>query len=244
MKKINYSALCAALALCLSGCVFINFSDFNTVRGKGVPEKFEFKVGEYNRITVDGYCEVRYYSASSDAVTLEIQPNLLEHYAIEVIGGELVVSNKKRLGLNTTVTPVLTVSTPVLTRLNIDGAGVFLTYDKITAESFDLILGGAGRGRVEMDVKSLSVDMSGAGSFDLYGRADTADLTMSGAGALNASLLQTRETKVSFSGIGDLKIHCTENLRIIADGLGSVEYSGSPRLDLSNSGLVSVKKIN
>jgi hypothetical protein len=243
MKRIIHFAVCAALiAVSFSSCVFVNFTDFNTVAGKGERESYEFKVSEFNSIRVEGFCEIRYYAAFSNTVTLEVQPNLLEYYAVEVSNGELVVRTTRRV--NVSKTPVLTVSTPVLSRLTIGGACVFTAHDKITAGSFELVLGGAGRGRAELDVESLFVNMSGAGDFKLSGNADTADFNISGAGNLDALSLQTREAQISISGAGEVRISCSEKLRINADGMGTVEYSGSPSLDVRKNGLVNVKKLN
>jgi hypothetical protein len=245
MKKLMTTAFYITLfAVFFSGCVIANFADFNSVSGKGNPEKFDFQVGEFNSIRLEGFANVNYYASASDTVTLEVQPNLLEHFVVEVINDELIVRTTRRISFNTSRTPVLTVSAPVLNRLTFSGAGSFTAHDTITSDSFTLRVSGAGKGKADLDVDNLSVNFSGAGNFELSGSADTADLTMSGAGELAALSLQTREAKIDLSGTGTVSITCTENLQIRASGVGTILYRGSPSIDISRSGVVSIRRVD
>ena len=247
MKRVISLTLCVLLLVsCFSGCAVVNFSDWNiqTVTGTGDLESYEIKVDEYHRIRVSGFCNVRYYASSSDTVTLEIQPNLRDYIEVASNGSVLVIETKRGYSINTSKTPVLTVYTPVLNRLDISGAGSFTAYDTIIGDSFSVNLSGAGSGKAELAVDSLSIQISGAGSFDLSGRADSADFEMSGAGSLSALSLNTREAKVRLAGAGTVKVHCSGNLRIDASGVGTIEYSGSPSVDLSKSGMVTVRQVN
>ena len=238
-----------AVIIAFTGCVAVNISGSGGIAGKGQPETFEYKVGQYNKIKVSGFCEIQYYNgnnaagASSDTVTLTIQPNLREHYTIEVIDNELIVSASTKIRYNSTNTPVLKIYTPELNRLNIDGACNFITHDRIASGSLELAIRGAGISRAELDVESLYVDLSGAGKFELSGKADIAVLNLSGAGELNALPLQTRDAAVRLSGAGAIKVSCSGNLRVNANGAGSVEYRGSPSLDLNSGGLVSIRQV-
>ena len=248
MKNILHSAfritIIAALAAGFSGCVFINIGPFNAVTGTGDLDYYEFKTGQYNRIKIDGQCEIRYYSAPSDTVTLAVQPNLREYYEVEVIEGELLVNTTRRVSFNSGKNAVLTISAPSLNSITITGAARFITYDKISSDSFTLILEGAAEGRAELDVKELIVEITGAGNFELSGRADTASLNLNGAGDLNALSLQTRDTAVYMSGAGTISVYSTRNLEINADGVGTVEYKGSPNLNLNRDGFVSIKRLD
>ena len=243
MKKILAYTFCAAIiSMIFSGCVIVNFSDFNAVSGKGNPESFEIRTGSYNGISVEGYCDIRYYASSRDTVTLEIQPNLRDHYFVEVIEGVLLVRTTKKINFGSSITPVLTVYTPILDSVAIEGVGNFTTYDKISSSSFSYTMSGAGEGKAELDVGSLNVAMSGAGDLELSGKADVISLRLSGVGELDALSLQSREAAVYLSGTGTLRVNCSDNLHINASGTGSVVYAGSPSLTLNNSGLVTVRR--
>jgi hypothetical protein len=241
MKKNILIVLCIVFILCFSGCVVVNFTDAGSVSGKGVPEKYDINVGEYNEIKIEGNCEIQYYAAPSNTVTLEVQPNLREYFVVKVENGELIIRITKRISYSNKP-PVLTVSTPTLNSLSIEGICTFNANDKIKADTFNLEINGAGSGKAELDVNCLKANMSGAGSFELSGKADNAEIELSGAGELKAFLLQIREASVDFSGAGAIRISCSEKLQIDASGAGTVEYRGSPSLSLNTSGPVSIRK--
>ena len=242
MKKLILFALIIVPVIAgFAGCIFVNFSESSAVTGIGDPEKFEIKVDGYSGIRTAGFCEIHYYAAPSDTVILEIQPNLREYFIIEVINDDLVVRPTR--WINPETTPILTVSTPVLNRLSLDGVGAFTAYDTINTSSFTLKLSGTGKGKAELDVTIFNAELSGAGSFELSGRAETADISMSGAGEINALPLDTSEARIRLSGTGSVKISCSNYLYVKADGMGSVEYIGSPHIDLNTSGLVRVNRL-
>jgi hypothetical protein len=212
------------------------------VFGKGDPEKYEIRVGDYNKIKVEGNCNIKYYTKPSDTVTLEVQPNLREYFVTEVRDNELIIRTTKRISYKSGKAPVMTVYAPALNSLKIAGTCTFNANDRIKAESFNLELSGAGDGKVELDVNSLKVNVSGAGKFKISGKADDAEIKLSGAGELDAFALQTREASVNLSGAGAIRINSSEKLYIKASGAGTVEYKGYPSLSLDTSGIVNIKK--
>jgi hypothetical protein len=246
MRRANLLLCLAAAAIFLTGCVSVNVAPaMGGAVGRGEPEVFTFSVGEITDIRVGIFCNIEYYSAPSGTVTLEIQPNLMDYVTVEETGGVLTVRSTRGLTWSgSDKTPVLRVSTPALSRLSISGAGRFTAHDPIDAETFTLTVSGAASGTAHLNTGSLTATLSGAGDFTLAGTADTADLTMSGAGSLDALSLLTKEASVRLSGVGVLRIHCTGHLIINASGVGSVEYKGSPTVDMSRGGLVTVKRVD
>jgi len=246
MKKIMLLVLCMLLsAVFLSGCVVLDFSpgSFNGIRGSGTPETYTYNVGDFTEINIELLCDIEYYSAPSETVTLEIQPNLHEYVVVEESGGVLTVSSSRNI-LWSIKAPVLTVSIPVLNKLYIAGAGDFTAHDTINADRLSICLDGAGNIYADLDVDALFVSMNGAGRYELSGRADSADFVLDGAGTINALPLQTRDATVNLAGVGTVKVSCSNNLRITADGVGRVEYKGSPHVDLNTDGIVSVHKVS
>jgi len=245
MKKTISLSLCLALAaIFLTGCVSIRFEpgSVNSVTGRGDPEMYTFSVGEVTDIRSELYCDISYYSTPSDTVTLEIQPNLREYVTLEESNGILTLRAGRNINFSGKA-PVLTVSTPALKSVSQAGAGVFTAHDTITADVLTLGLSGAGASKADLDVNRLIVNSAGAGDFDLTGRADTASFNLDGAGTINALSLQTRSATVGIAGVGTVRLSVTDSLSVVADGLGTVEYKGSPVLDISRGGLVTVRNV-
>jgi len=248
MKKIVCMTLCVVLAVVfMTGCVILDFSNTggSGVSGRGSMETFTFSVGEITEVKVEMLCNIVYRSAPSDTVTLKVQPNLMDYISVEESGGVLTVRPTRNLNISGTGnTPVLTVSSPSLSRVSHAGAGRFTTFDTIVNDEFSLHIAGAAEGSTVLDVQKLSINLAGAGSFELRGTADSADIRMAGAGALDALDLQTRSATINLSGVGSVKISCSDSLTIVAGGVGTVEYRGSPTLDISRGGLVTIRQVN
>ena len=251
MRKIIFIALCVVLAaVMLTGCVSISFSPSRgsvggSVSGRGSLETFTFNTGEITEIRVEMLCNINYYSSPSDTVTFQVQPNLMDYIVVEESGGVLTVRATRNINFQGTAnTPILTVSSPSLERVFHAGAGRFNTIDQISGDSFSLDVAGAADGNVKLDVRDLSVTLAGAGSFDMSGVADNARVDLAGAGRLNALELETRTTSVNLAGAGMVRISCSESLRVVAGGVGTVEYRGSPTLDITRGGLVSITQVD
>jgi len=248
MKRITAIALCTLMAaVMLTGCVAVNFSPAGagSITGSGSMEKFTFDFGQINEIRVEMFCNVIYQPGSTNEVTFEVQPNLMDYITVEESGGILTVRSARGFNLtNTTNTPVLTVSSPSLSSVTHAGAGRFTTTGTITGDSFTLNITGAADGRADLDVQSLAVNLAGAGNFELSGIANTADVSMAGAGRLDALDLQTRSASITLAGVGTVRIGCSDELRINAGGVGTVEYRGSPAIDMTRGGLVTVRQVD
>jgi hypothetical protein len=251
MKKIVLLAFCVALsAMLFTGCVAVNIGSGwagggNSIMVSGAKETYTFSVGEITEIKASIFCNIEFYTAASDTVTLEIQPNAIEHITVEEKNGVLTVRSNRSINWSRDQdAPVLKVSSPALTAVTHSGAGRFTAHDTIVADSFRFTLSGAGAVKADLDVNDFSVVLSGAASYILSGSADKADMRMSGTGRIDALSLQTREANVNISGVGSISVHCTDNLTIKAGGMGSIEYKGSPSIDLSKGGMVSIKKVD
>jgi len=252
MKRIFLIAI-SLITISFSGCFVINLADVNTPKPHGKQEVYTFLVGEYSGIHINGYCDVNYYSAPSDAVTLKVQPNLLEYFVIEVVDDILYIRTTKRINFGSWQNPLVTVSVPVLNSLTIDGFGgaggfgstsTFTAVDKITSDMLQILIRSAVTSRAELDVEYLYVNVFGASKLELSGNANNANIRVSGAAELNALALQTSDTVIDLSGAGTIRVSCSDNLEINAEGAGTVEYRGSPRLNQKTGGVVTIRQLN
>ena len=256
MKRKLMLILCVILiGISVSGCVVVEISGpFGArsggpgVRGTGAAETFTFDVGQVTEIRAQMHVNIHHYTSASDVVTLEIQPNLMEFITVEESDGILTIESTRNIHVGggagfANTGPVLTVNSPNLTAVSLTGAGTFTAHDTITTETFSLTFAGAGRGVGDFDVDSLHINMSGAGDMNLSGRADRADISFSGAGTISALHLQTRQADITMAGAGTVRISASELLRVVAGGVGTIEYRGSPQIDLTRGGLVTLRNV-
>ncbi len=75
------------------------------------------------------------------------------------------------------------------------------------------------------------------------GSARVHEVSVSGAGDIEAKDLQTEESTISISGAGDVTVHAEKILTIKISGVGDVYYVGDPVIYKKVSGWGSVKKL-
>lgn len=256
IKKIV--ALTALLALMFSaaGCVTVTFSDSvggGTIQGEGEMTTVSYPCGEingliinmdFNNLVSDTGLKIYYTAEKSDTVTLEIQKNLTEYLKISNNSGTLTVDNEKSFRItDKSKAPKLYVSAAALEMLRIEGVVSIEKADKITADSFLLNVNGVCLGgSLELDVKSLNVNISGVSNITLNGTADKAVIIMSGVGNTKAFGLLAKDADVEVSGVGDVEISCSDNLNAEIDGIGGIKYKGNPNIKHNISGLGQLTK--
>jgi hypothetical protein len=86
--------------------------------------------------------------------------------------------------------------------------------DGLKADRLETEIPGAGKIRVEGEVKEQSVVLAGAGNF-------------------SGHQLKSKTAKVVLSGVGSAQLWVTDVLDVTIAGVGSVEYYGSPRIKQS-----------
>lgn len=89
--------------------------------------------------------------------------------------------------------------------LIVNGAGD-IDIDGLKAAKASLIVNGAGDATVRgIDCETLVVSLNGAGDATVSGKADSAELTISGAGDINAEGLRSAEINSKVRGIGKVR---------------------------------------
>jgi hypothetical protein len=90
------------------------------------------------------------------------------------------------------------------------------------------ISGVAGVHAGKLAAKTLDVTISGVGSIDLAGTADTLHVTVSGSGELMAKDLTTSTTTLAVSGSGDATVRATKQVDADVSGVGNIKILGNP----------------
>ena len=244
MKNKMQKVFCViVISLFLSSCIVTSWSPSRGLRGEGNPETYFIKVGDYNRIRVEGYSIINFYDGRSDTIRLEIQPNLRDHYEVIVRNSVLILRPRRGVNFLTTTPPVVTVTSADIIDLTMTGASVFTTQDTLVSDTLRMNFTGAGRINASLDVNTLDIEMSGAGTIDLDGRADSANFRITGAGRINTTELLVKDANVRMTGSGRAQLNVSDSLSVNGSGTVMVEYLGSPQLNVRTSGLSRVRRL-
>lgn len=137
----------------------------------------------------------------------------------------------------------ISITSPVL--CNIKQRGVGSIYLKDSVKVTDLSISAEGVGSIEANAlmaRSIKVSQEGVGSINLKGQAGHATYYLEGVGSLKAKDMIVSDVVVEQNGVGSVSCYASGTINISAQGVGSVNYYGDPRVTgLKKSGIGSVK---
>jgi hypothetical protein len=177
------------------------------VEGSGRRKTERRDVAEFDRITVEGAYRVEVACGRERGLEIEADDNLLPLLLTDVEGGRLRLHNER--GITTKQMPLVRVTVPDLKEVSVPGAS-------------DFSLTGVRNERLEVKVE-------GAAKLRASGETGALDLTLSGAGLVDARDLHAREVSVVNSGAGMTSVYATERLDATVNGVGTVDYYGDPQ---------------
>lgn len=168
----------------------------------------------------------------------------LDRITVEARDGKLVIGEKQFAGDENRRTP----QGPVTIRINaanlrsatLGGAGS-LKIDKLKGTRVTIGLRGPGQVTVgTITADRLSVAMIGNGTMTLGGAAKQAQMTLSGAGMVDAGRLAVDELISDSEGAGDHVLNAVKSAAITTRGIGKTVVLGRPTCTVRNVGSGSV----
>ena len=203
----------------------------------------EVTIDSFDKIEVSGAFEVLLTPSSSNEVIIEADENLLRYIDISVRGNTLFIETDKRLSSRRGIK--IEVPVKELNEVSSSGASDIENTEPISSEELNIDASGAGKIDLKLDVKLLTLELSGAVMVYFEGVAERLDVDMSGAGSLIAESFEVKDCKVEISGVGHVLVNVSGTLDAQVSGLGKVEYLGNPESVKGDvSGVGNVEKAN
>jgi hypothetical protein len=210
------------------------------------------ELAEFDRIQIKGVGKVFVQQGGEQSVTVEADDQFIKRINTEVVDRKLVF-DVGRDWFERIIQPtieflssreiVLRVTLRELKGLEIFGA-CDLEARQVRTDDFDLKMSGASNVKVlELDANRVDAEMPGAGKIEVTGKCDEQTVTVTGAGQYDASHLETKDTKVALTGVGNAVVWAKENLDVTVTGVGSIEYYGNPRIKQSMAMLGVVRNL-
>jgi len=222
-----------AIAAAAAGC-----TEARSQNGGPVVDR-DFKVGAFDRIELQGAYDTIVRTGSAPSVRAKGNEDAINDLEVVVRGGTLVISHKKRTGLNWKRSGKLelTVTVPSLRGAELAGAGD-IRIDRVRGDSFEGQINGAGDLHVDnVEVGSLKLAIAGAGSATAKGgRARTVDYSIAGAGDIRAKEVASETAAVSVTGAGDVSANASKTASVSIMGAGSVDLTGGAKCSISKMG--------
>ena len=257
MGPIGYKVwLVLAIGLAAIGCC---------VHGSGDLEKEIRSIENFRHVRLDVPGNLHITNGETSGITIKTDDNIIDRISTKVDGDTLVIKPKRKNQCLEPTQLTLTVSTPDLGNLDIDGSGDIVVEDAYDAGDMRFRIDGSGdmtakapitaktvtiridgSGDVYLDLEAIEIDtgIDGSGDVELVGTASTHTINIDGSGNIEARDLLTEITRIEIDGSGTCYVNASNALYIDIDGSGDVYYTGNPSIDQSISGSGSVRSFD
>ena len=129
-------------------------------------------------------------------------------------------------------------------QLNLDVSGACkIKIEANVTDNADLDVSGAANILGKLKASNVKFSISGACSVELTGSANDFKIDLSGASKITAENFAVKNATIKSSGAGKITVNVTDALKVNSSGVSSVNYKGSPTLDVNSSKTAKVRKI-
>ncbi|MCW0198527.1 head GIN domain-containing protein [Sphingopyxis sp.] len=226
MTSYSRLAAVAAAALLLSGPA-------------AAAEK-RYGLTSFETIEVGADVDVEVVSRAPVSAVATGSADALDRLTLETRDGRLVIGEKKYAGDENRRTPpgavTIRVNAANLRAATLAGAGS-LKIDRLKGARVTIGLRGPGRVSVDaIDADRLSVAMIGNGTMTLAGKAKQGQMTLSGAGMVDAGRLSVDALVSDSEGAGDHIFNAVKTAAVTTRGVGKTVVLGRPACTVRNLG--------
>ncbi len=178
----------------------------------------------FDAVSIQGAVHVVVEAGKAQSLLIKGPNDYLAKVETKVVGGKLFISfpKNKRNEMNIPSDAKILIGVPALRAFHVEGAG-YAELKNLSGDSLDIGFQGAGKLLANGKVKSLKLNAQGVGDVD-------------------TKALHALRADVTFEGIGAVKVHASERLDAVVQGMGSLNYYGNPRvINKTVEGIGSVK---
>lgn len=192
----------------------------------------------FNSIDLEGHFDVTIEQGEDYAVELDGPTDAKEHYRIYVSGETLVVDyefDRRRFWRRTPEEQRidLRITMPDLREIEAGGGGK-VRFRGFSEDDVLIKLSGAVVANAGIDVRNLTVELTGASSLDLAGTGKWLDAEVNGASMLSAYGYEVSEANIEAHGASSAKVYVTDKLEVSKGVASSVSHRGDPEVYREN----------
>lgn len=229
------------IKLVLSAILIITFSIAVNAQEEEGWESKKFEVGDFSEISIEGAFKVYLVQGEQCVVTVKTtNEDLFDDIKIKRNQNEVDIKLDQSLLSYSRVSLYITFKT--LENLRIEGGVNMKTNGYLDLNNLTVnIEGGA---NVDLYLKADKVKIYGEGGFlfELNGVTNALDITIKGAGHVDADELKTKNVSFTTAGFGTGTVYATESINAKIEGVGKLSYKGNPKVTQYIDGLGSVKR--
>lgn len=213
------AGILAAMML-LSACGSTVVSSVEIIVGTGNVITSQRDAAGFSSVQVNLGADLELTQAGTESLTIQAEENLQQYIQVRVVDGRLIISTTE----NTSIAP----TRPIRLAVNFD------TLDEIE------ILGESHVTAQDLELDTLRLSFSGAGSTRLTGRVNQQTIVINGQATINNFGLSSDSVQVNISGNGTIEVNAEVSLDLTVAGMGIVRYTGDPEISQTVNGIVDI----
>jgi len=198
-----------------------NWFNRNHIEGSGDLETRDFDFDDFKAIELNGGLDIEITVGEKQSVAITLDDNLFDNLEMDVSGGTLLIEWEESCDSHRKSKVVITM--PKLEEIELNGAGD-VVVERFRGDAFKFRL-------------------RGAGDLTIEGEVDELDISLSGAGDINARKLKAKNVDVTVSGVGTADVTALDSIDARVSGVGDINYWGDPEHEKTRvSGLGDIDK--
>jgi len=107
----------------------------------------------------------------------------------------------------------------------------------------DLNVSGASKIQIDLKASNVKLNSGGICSVELTGSATGVKMNVSGTSTIKAGDFTVKTATIESSGTSTVTVNVIDVLKVNSSGVASVDYKGSPAIEINNSQAAKVRKI-
>lgn len=215
------------------------------IRGNGNIIKETRSVGSFNSIDVGGAIAVYVKQDSTTSVVVETDENVQEYIEAYIEGSTLEIHMQNNINLRTSNKVRVYISNPSYRSFEISGASEINSENTINSGGeLEFRVGGASKGKLDVDAPKISADLNGASHLDINGRTKDLRIEASGASKFYGYDLQSENADVNVTGASRAELFASVSVSGHASGASHLYYKGNARENVETSGASKASKTN
>ncbi len=200
----------------------------STVHASGVVITRRLPVETFTKIQVADAFDVSVTLGGADRVALHVDSNLVGRLDTGVSDGTLHLGLEPGTSVSGTPTLHADVTVKSLVGIDVSGAAHIDVAGDLSERRVALSVSGAGELEATIRADEADIQLSGASTARLAGRAARSVVDVSGASNLQSDRLQLGELTVDLSGASTATAWVTSSISAELSGASSLRYEGSP----------------
>jgi hypothetical protein len=228
-----------------SGFTSCSYMGGKRVNGNGQTAFKEYNLGSFSGVAASGSIEIIVTTASSHALKIETDENLLQYLEVENDNGLVEVHTKEGYSLHPKSKIKVYASAPTFDKLEVSGSGKITSTSKIIANNkLHTEVSGSGDIKLDVDAPAIETEISGSGSATISGNTKDFSASVSGSGDIRCFNLLTENTEIDIAGSGDAEVYASKTLDVDIAGGGDVKYKGGATVKQSVAGSGKISKVD